>query len=285
MMISQDSCLLGDSVYSNVNFGLLERESQKSITAVKADGLDNDKVSSTVNFLEVIDSELNRKEFSTLVLAAGPAEISKLNTKEDCDPKQLSVLTVDMAKKIFCMAEAALVEHPELEKVVLIRNTPRFDPPSSDPTGLKPQLILLADSVYFGMWCDSKLKEKIHLGNHDVNEWSRHEISHAYGFPHISGYDGAHMFGVGGRTILTRSILSILKKAIITPNSALSSTANPSSSSYDPLLILRDRIQSHRGAQSTPQQQRSPQPSVPPTSSNVPPPSSAPVLNSRTSVI
>ena len=30
------------------------------------------------------------------------------------------------------MAEDALAEHPELEMVVLVRNTPRFDPPSTE---------------------------------------------------------------------------------------------------------------------------------------------------------
>ena len=105
------------------------------------------------------------------------------------------------------MAEAALAEHPE--KVVLVRNTPRFDPPSSDPFGLKPQLVLLTDSVYFGLWCESKFKEKIHLGNHDLDEWSKLDVCQAYGYPHVKGYDGAHMFGNAGKSILTRSILSI----------------------------------------------------------------------------
>ena len=52
---------MSDSVFSNKNFGLLEQEAQKSITAVKADGFDNVENNYTVNhFLDVIDCELSR---------------------------------------------------------------------------------------------------------------------------------------------------------------------------------------------------------------------------------
>ena len=232
---------IGDSVSLNANFALLERELCKSVTALEADGIDNNTSSGPVKcFLDTIDHELENNSYKTLVLAAGAAEISKIRSLESCDPAKLREETIEVAQKIFCLAETALEEHSELEKVVVVKNTPRFDSKTTDSAQLKPKLALLADSVLFGLWCESKYKDQIILGGHDISEWSRYDIHQAYGFPHVSGYDGVHLYGRFGRTILTRSLITMLRNSLIAKNVSVTD------SHYDPYLILRDRIHSSR---------------------------------------
>ena len=158
----------------------------------------------------------------------------------ECDPSKLREETIEIAQKIFCMAEAALEEHSEVKKVIVVRNTPRFDPNKTDSAQLKPKLALLADSVLFGLWCESKYKDSIVLGCHDINEWSRYPITKAYGFPHIDGYDGVHLYGSSGRAILTRSLINMLKHSFNTND------VPDKLPVYDPMLVLRERIQSDR---------------------------------------
>ena len=218
------------------------------------------------------EHELHKNSFKTLVLAAGAVEISKLQSKEGCDPAKLREETIEIAQKIFCLAETALEEHPFLEKVVVVRNIPRFDSKSTDCAQLKPKLALLADSVLFGLWCESKYKDQIILGCHDISEWSRYDIHKAYGFPHVTGYDGVHLYGPSGRTILTRSLITMLR------NPFTAKKVSHSDSLYDPLLILRDRIQSNRNENNAPP----PSPSVP-RNPRVTHPNN--LKNNRTSVI
>ena len=85
-------------------------------------------------------------------------------------------------------------------------------------------------------------------GNHDVQEWSIHDVTRAYGYPHVRGYDGVHLFGRAGKYILTRSILSIMNEAKIIQVQPLPAFSAPPHPTYDPMLVLRDRIKSVRSA-------------------------------------
>ena len=142
--------------------------------------------------------------------------------------------------------------------------------PSVDPAGLKPQLGLLAYSVYFGLWCESKYKNKILIGNHDIQEWSKHDVTKAYGFSNVQGYDGVHLFGQLGKRILTRSIVKILKENLSSTSHATNPTVSSSNVAYDPMTILRERIHSHRSTSTRPYSpvfsKSHPPPTVPPPS-------------------
>ena len=277
---------VGDSVTMNVNFGLLERETQTAIRAAEASGTDADSTGNNAALIDVLDLELEREKFNFLVIAAGPTEISKLQVNQPSDAKLLREETVDIAKKVISIAEAALEKFPHLEKVILVRTTPRFDPLPIDPAQLKPQLALLADSVLFGLWCESMYKEKIVLGNHDLSEWSKHNHPDIYGLSQNIGYDGVHMSGRLGRTVLTRSLLSVLKTDLIKQTVTDTLDIQP----YNPMGILRERILSHRGSSNPQTQTTSTKYPVPPSSADVPIPTgiappSYPQIQPRRSVI
>ena len=119
---------------------------------------------------------------------------------------------INSAHAIFTIAETALVHFPSLKNVIVLKRAPRFDPIETDPLNLKPQLSALADSVSFGLWCDSKFKNKIILGGQDIPN-GENEHTNVFGSTGTLSYDGLHMKGPSGRLFFTRSIQKVLIKA------------------------------------------------------------------------
>ena len=183
-----------------------------------------------------------------------------LNAKHEMNIEALREEATQSARKLFCLAESALVNFPTLRKVVLMKRTPRFDLTEDDPLGLKPQLSSLADSVSFSYWCESRFRNKIVLGGHTVPQGeSQHSV---YGVPGSKGYDGIHMRGPSGRHFLTESILKVLVKANLANSNCLAKNVQnnslnrkprnaherphiqKSTSHYDAMGIMVERIRS-----------------------------------------
>ena len=118
------------------------------------------------------------------------------------------------------IAEAALQEYPCLNKVVIVKTSPRFDLESDDPLHLKPQLAQLIDSVYFSTWSESRFKDKIVLGNHNIEEWSKLSHDRVFGSSNLPNHDGIHLVGPSGSRVYTNSLISIFKHADLTPLSS-----------------------------------------------------------------
>ena len=76
-----------DSVSSITNLKLLERVSQKSIKAVKANLIVNDDDSPEPEecFLDVVEHELQNDTYNNLVIAGGHTDVTSLNTKGKVD--------------------------------------------------------------------------------------------------------------------------------------------------------------------------------------------------------
>ena len=166
------------------------------------------------NFLDVLDNELANEAFKVLVIGGGSADITNINTQINPEENIESMReeASKSAKELFCLAESALANFPSLQKVVLMKRTPRYDPIEVDPLGLKPQLSSLADSVSFGYWCESKYRDKIILGGHTIPHGD-FQHKQVFGVPGSNGYDGLHMKGPDGKQFLTQSILKVLVKA------------------------------------------------------------------------
>ena len=215
------------------------------------------------NFLDVIDKELTKGAFDTLVIGGGSVDISNLDTYNDPEKNvpELRGKAIDSAQKLFSLAEASLQSHPTLRKVILMKRTPRYDPTEGDPLNLKPQLSSLADSASFGFWCDSPFKDRIILGGQDIPTGDEHHYD-VYGSHEDSGYDGLHMRGCGGRSFMTKSIEKVLFKAGLintkeesNPNGWKKPHKNipqgGKGQSYNPMGILIDRIRSQSSAKFT----------------------------------
>ena len=118
-----------------------------------------DPPNSEVSLLDVVEHELQKDKYNNMVLAGGTSDVSALHTKGKVNIQSLREVAIYTAQQTVRIAEAALQEYPGLNKVVIVRTSPRFDLDTDDPFHLKPQLAQLMDSVYFGLWGKSQFKE------------------------------------------------------------------------------------------------------------------------------
>ena len=281
---------VGDTVSLNVNFKQMEREAQKAITTAKASisNTRDEPSEDHESFLAVVETELRKEKYKILVLAGGSVDITNISTEDNLDTTKLREEAVLCAQNLFCIAEAALEEYPELEKVVLVKNAPRFDPPSADPTQLRPLLSQLVDSCYFGLWCESKHKHRIVLGNHDLSLWSRHDHANIYGSPQLTRYDGVHMIGPSGFDVYTRSMMNIFRQASLIKTSPAPMEVKKSNRrpDYDPVLLVRQAIAKNRVDTATVTDSNGPPaPSSVPIPTGMAPPGQRPSSSLRASVI
>ena len=265
---------VADSILSNVDTNFLSRKMQMKIKCVKAYTAIPNQLARfpSLNFLDVLDKELVLDSYKVLVIGGGSVDISNINTKNNPDEniEEMREKAIESAKQLFCLAESALENFPSLQKVILMKRTPRYDREEDDPLGLKPQLSSLADSVTFGCWCESKYRSKIVIGGHNIPHGDSQHNS-VFGVPGDGCYDGIHMNGPSGKAFLTESILSVLVKAnlaeqfkpavFVNRNSYRERTMRTRAVShkqvyqYDAMGLMINRIRSSSNIQNLPRNQ------------------------------
>ena len=164
------------------------------------------------NFHDVVSTEVSKNKFNKVILQASPVDITNLKTNnithENIEFFRQEVK--DSAKSLFSSAELALNAQPSIEKVVIMNQIPRYDPPSEDPQAMKSSLSLLFNSTLTEQWMTSEHKNKIFIGNHNLDcvGASREARFREAG---TGRYDGIHMKGPSGRKFYTNSVLGILQ--------------------------------------------------------------------------
>ena len=249
---------IGDSINSNIDFSQVETATNMQVKAVNAYDVTADTIGSKYpnkNFLSVVEEELEKDEYDILVMGGGIVEITNLDTSLDPD-KNLLVFKdeiLDSTRKMFSIAESALHNYQTIDKVIILKRPPRFDPLSEDPPQLKPQLSSFGNAVLFDLWCNSVFKDKIVIGDHQIPHLLDNDHYKVYGDPHHSQYDGLHMYGQDGRKAFQTSCLDILDKAglcktrnILKMRHHSSRPIIPPGQQYDPMHILRERLSSQR---------------------------------------
>ena len=73
------------------------------------------------------------------------------------------------ATNLFTACENALKKNPNLKKVVIMKQTPRYDTAEADPSSLKPVLSQLFNISFTDLWMTSQLKDKIFVGSHNID--------------------------------------------------------------------------------------------------------------------
>ena len=97
----------------------------------------------------------------------------------------------------------------------MMKQTPRYDPATVDPLCIKPALAELYNNTMTEQWMNSQYKEKIIIGNHNIDcvgaiKESRYRVTKT------GKYDGIHLFGSSGRKAYTNSVINILNLAQLT---------------------------------------------------------------------
>ena len=169
------------------------------------------------NFQDVIPEELAKSEYHSLVLQAGSVDISNMNTKNtnEEDIEYFKDETVLSAQHLFKAAENALEIQPSLEKVVIMKHIPRYDPLAADPLSLKPALSQMFNNLLTELWMSSSLKNKIVIGTHNL-DCSGAIRESRYRESRTGRFDGIHLLGNSGRKFYTLSVLNILDIADLT---------------------------------------------------------------------
>ena len=214
---------LGDSISANVSFDALEEGMKTRIVSAKAYSSIHDVVSNVAkkpaifperNFTDVIPTELAKGVFTNLIVQGGSVHITNLITKDN--PKeyieyfrQEAVLS---AKNIFSACENALKMKTSLKTVIILKQIPRYDRTNVDPLCMKQALSLLYNNTLTDLWMTSPLKDRIFIGNHNI-ECSGSIRESRYRNTQTGAFDGIHLYGSSGRKAYTQSVLNILKQA------------------------------------------------------------------------
>ena len=165
----------------------------------------------------MVKTQLGKEDYKYLILQAGSVDITNLNTKDNPEEymeyyRQEAIMS---ATNIFNAGVNALKTQPTLGKVVIMKQIPRYDPTDVDPMSLKPSLSLLFNNTMTNLWMESPYKEKMFIGNHDI-ECNGAIRESRYRQTKSGRYDGIHLYGSSGSKAYTLSVLSILSAAHVT---------------------------------------------------------------------
>ena len=158
--------------------------------------------------------QLKRGHFKYLVLQSGSVDITNLKTNGNPTEhiEYFKQETIQSARNLFTAGVNALSAQPSLKRLLIMKQIPRYDPPSIDPLCLKPALSQLFNNTLADLWIGCPLKNQIFLGNHNIDCFGA--IKEARYRETKSGkFDGIHLFGSSGRKTYTLSVLNILKLA------------------------------------------------------------------------
>ena len=172
--------LVGDSISSNVNIGTLAAATDGNISTARAYSAVHDTVANVAkhparfpvsNYTDVIAKEIHKDDYETLIIQAGSVDITNLKTKKDTleHLEYFKQETVISAKNIFSAGVGALKQKPAIKKVVILKQIPRYDRSEDDPMGIKPALSQLFNNTLTECWLNSSAKEKIFVGNHNID--------------------------------------------------------------------------------------------------------------------
>ena len=218
--------LIGDSITNHANIDVIENATGSVITKAKAYSAIHDDGSNVAksaakfprkNFLQVVPAEAMKDNFDHLIVQTGSIDITNLKT--EVSPEQnleyFRQETVMSAKNMFDSCLLALDKQPSLKSVILMKQTPRYDPVSTDPLSLKPALSQLFNNTLTELWVSCPLKDKIRIGSHNI-DCSGAIQSARYRHTKTGKFDGVHLYGTTGSKAYTNSVLNILRGAALT---------------------------------------------------------------------
>ena len=163
------------------------------------------------NFTHVINAEIQKAPIDVLIVQAGSVDITNMKTNNQNLKKYgeyLKQQAIVSASNLFTSVSNALNSNQKIQKAIILKQTPRYDPTSADPQSTKAALAQLYNDTLDQLYLCSSLKNKICIGSHDLEcsggvRYSRYRK--------IGKYDGLHFYGSSGRKAYTESVLNILR--------------------------------------------------------------------------
>jgi len=141
------------------------------------------------------------------------------------------------SENMFKVAENALSNNPKLKKVIILDRIQRFDKEDVDPYRLKSQLSKLGNSCYLSLLSQSKFKNQIFIGHHNLqsNKFTKNQV---FGSEHHPLFDGITTTPFFGKKAYSQSLCDILyqydvlKEKIIVPIQQKQQISSKNNSTY-----------------------------------------------------
>ena len=214
---------VGDSISAAAHIPTLETAVNADVKQVRAYSSTYENMDSPANiaprfpkqnFEDVIANEVGKANYDALIVQSGSVDITNLKTNTGDAQNYLEYFkqkTIVSANNLYQAVTNAATKNPELKKVILMEQIPRYDSNTSNPPGLKPYLSNIFNET-LGRLCNSDKNSKVILGKHKL---------HCHGgifearYKNIQSnkFDGIHLYGPSGRKAYTDSVLNILSLA------------------------------------------------------------------------
>ena len=224
----ENMLIVTTSIGLNTDFYLLAKNTGSTIRTEKADTIVHDIKAKNPeqNFNAVVKNKLEEEPADILILQGGSVEITNMDTQNDPLSKfeyfkqEVNITSENMFK----VAEMALSTNSRLKKVIILDRIKRFDKEDVDPYRLKSQLSKLGNSAYLSLLSQSKFKNQIFIGHHNLqnNNFTKNQI---YGSENHPSFDGINTTPYFGKKAYSQSLYDILfqyevlKKKLIVPTS------------------------------------------------------------------
>ena len=203
---------IADSIGHNVDIRHLEEASNTLIYTEKAYGADYKHTAKypNKNFVYASNTYTRKQDYKYAILQGLSTDITNLDTStpNSTNIEYLKQEVYLASQKMITSAQIIINKNPNLEKVVIFDTTPRFDPLSADPLGLKAKLSQYGNTILRHELNICNPQNKISIASHILPTTIQQDI---YGDPNRPGYDGIHLYGRNGRNYYTRSVCNVLQ--------------------------------------------------------------------------
>ena len=210
-----------DEVGANVDIKHLEHATRKKVIRTKAYTTINSTEKNAAkkpplhpkfNFTDVIAEKISHNDYHSLIIQSGSVDITNLDTKSDpaTHTEYYRQEVKIAAQNLFTAASNAIIAQPSLEKIVILKQLPRYDPISVDPMSIKPALASLFNITLTEEWMASNFKDKITIADHDIDCTGAVRLAR-FKESKTGRYDGVHLLGSSGKKTLTNRLLTVLE--------------------------------------------------------------------------
>ena len=156
---------------------------------------------------------MKKSETEILIVQAGSVDITNMKTSGDNVKKYgeyFKQQAITSATNLFTSVTNALLSNHGIQKAIIMKHIPRYDPRSNDPQSVKAALSQLYNDTLVQLWLGSPHKNRIVLGSHRLDCAGGIRTAR---YRNGNRYDGIHMYGPSGRKAYTESVLSIIREA------------------------------------------------------------------------
>ena len=213
---------VGDSISAHADLKVIADATKSTIVTAKAYSAVYDEVSNVAKeaayypkkkYLQVVPAEAVKDTFEHLIIQAGSVDVSNLKTNNNPNEylkyfKQVSVIS---ATNIF-NSIIALENQPSLKSVIIMKQTPRYDPADVDSLSVKPAMSYLFNNTIMDLWMNSPMKDRMFVGTHNIDCSGAIQAAR-YRHTKTGRFDGVHLYGSSGGKAYTKSVLNILRSA------------------------------------------------------------------------